>query len=163
LAKLSSRSWLFHSLPRHSLFLVEVTYCIIVFSVAGHFLLRGPFPLTLVLLSVASLVLDTVYCYLRKCVRRSAANGVANFNVPPGNLGRFIDADLPEIFRPPWATPLVFGAWLIVGLALLIYGIISYGFLIGLGIRLIPWGLGRLFATVFDSYANPSLQRRGGA
>jgi hypothetical protein len=117
----------------------------------------------LVLLAVSSLVLDTLYSYLRKCVRHSAAYGVANFNVPREYLGRFIDMDLPEIFRAPWATPLIFAAWLIVGLALLIYGIVSYGFLIGLGIRLIPWALGRLFATVFDSYVNPSLQRRRGA
>jgi hypothetical protein len=116
----------------------------------------------LVLLAVASLVLDTLYNYLKKCVRRSAA-GVGNFNIPLGDLGRVIDTDLPEIFRPPWTTPLICGATLIVGLVLLTYGIILYGFLLGVGIRLIPWALGRLFATLLDFYLNPSLHGRGSA
>lgn len=115
------------------------------------------FPMILILLVIAALALDTLNRYARICVRRSAAYGVAHFNVSPRYLFRFIDFDLPEIFRPSWAVPAVFGAWLIVGLVLLIYGTILYGFLIGLGLRLIPWVVGRLFARVIDSYANPGL------
>jgi hypothetical protein len=117
----------------------------------------------LILLVIVALVLDTLNSYLRICVRRSAAYGAAHFNVPRQYLSRFIDLDLPEIFRSPWVVPLVFSAWLIVGLALLVYVIIFYGFLIGVGLRLLPWAVGRLLARVLDSYANPSSHRKGGA
>ena len=117
----------------------------------------------LIVLVVAALVLDTLNSYIRICVRQSAAYGVAHLNVPGNYLFRFIDLDLPEIFRPPWVVPSIFGAWLIVGLALLIYGIILYGILFGLGIRLVPWAIGRFFARPFFSFVHSSLRRMDGA
>lgn len=110
----------------------------------------------LILLVITALVLDTLNSYLKICVRRSAADGVAHFNVPPQHLSGWIDLNLPEIFRSPLAVPLVSGGCLLVGLVLIVYGIIFYGLLIGLGVRLLPWAAGRLFARVLDSYANPS-------
>jgi hypothetical protein len=78
--------------------------------------------------------------------------------LPPDALFRTIDVDLPQIFRrPAWMVPAVtFGA-LLLGVLLLFYGIFLYGLVIGVAVRLIPWGAGRLLARMFDSYTNPSL------
>jgi len=54
-------------------------------------------------------------------------------------------------------VPAVVFAALLLGVVLLFYGIFLYGLAIGLAVRLIPWGVGRLLARMFDSYVNPSL------
>lgn len=112
--------------------------------------------MALILLIIAALVLDTLSGYLRICVRRSATYAPG---LPPEVLFRTIDVDLPQMFRrPAWMAPAVtFGA-LLLGVVLLFYGILLYGLMIGLVVRMIPWGLGRLLARMFDRTVNPSLK-----
>ncbi len=115
-------------------------------------------PVLLFALAVATLVLDTLRSYLKRAAQRSAAAyGFADGVIPSEQLARLIIyAALPEVFRPRWATPMILGSWLLASLGLLVLANAMYGVLIALGIRIIPWVLGNLFARVFDWLATPS-------
>lgn len=100
----------------------------------------------LILLMTIALVLDILNSYVRLGVRRTAA------------AGAHPQAGLPLAFIGPGRLEVLFLLWLVVGLALLVYGIASYGFLAGLGSRLLPWLAGRILARALDSYLRDSLR-----
>lgn len=94
----------------------------------------------LMLLMIAALLLDTLNAYVRLGIRRTA------------RAGGHPQTGLPLAFSGPGRLEALFFVWLVVGLALLVYGIYSYGIMLGLGSRLIPWAAGMVLARALDSY-----------
>lgn len=93
----------------------------------------------LILLFIAAFVADALNSYLRLCVRRAVAQGY------PPQMG------VPFGFMGPGRVETVFLASLVLGLVLLCYGIYIFGFVGGVGCRIIPWIAGRIAAHVFYS------------
>lgn len=107
-------------------------------------------------LAAVTLVLDTLRSYLKRAAQRSAtAYGFADGVIPSEQLARIIIyTALPEIFRPRWAAPLILGSWLLASVGLLVLAHTMYGFLVALGIRIVPSVASNLFARVLDWLAN---------
>ena len=94
----------------------------------------------LILLIIAALVLDTLNSYVRLGIRRT------------NRAGGHPQTGLPLAFSGPGRLETLFFVWLVVGLALLVYGVYSYGIMLGLGSRLVPWAAGRVLARALDSW-----------